>query len=41
MLALYDNLDFRESDLLGAVPAASDVAGMRGRKFYCFAGRDP
>lgn len=41
VLALYDNRDFQASDLSGAVPAAPDVAGMRGRKLYCFARRGP
>jgi len=39
VLALYDNRDFRESDLTGAARAAADVAGMRGRKLYLFARR--
>jgi SAM-dependent methyltransferase len=34
---LYDNRDFRASDLTGAVSAAPDLGGMRGRKLYAFA----
>jgi len=37
VLGLYDNRDFRESDLLGTVSGGPDVAGMRGRKLYLFA----
>jgi SAM-dependent methyltransferase len=39
VLAMYDNRDFRASDLTGAGRAAADVAGMRGRKLYLFARR--
>jgi hypothetical protein len=39
VLAVYDNRDFRASDLTGAGRAAADVAGMRGRKLYLFARR--
>ena len=37
ILALYDNREFRHSDLTGAVGAAPDVGGMGGRKLYAFA----
>lgn len=39
MLGLFDNREFRPSDLAGAVGAGSDVGGMRGRKLYAFARR--
>jgi len=39
VLAMYDNRDFRESDLTGAPRTRTDVAGMRGRKLYLFARR--
>jgi SAM-dependent methyltransferase len=35
--AIYDNREFRESTLTGELPAAPDVAGMRGRKLFLFA----
>src|SRR5262245_41304095 len=34
---LYDNREFRSSDLKGAIGAAPDLTGMRGRKLYVFA----
>ena len=39
MLGLFDNRDLRSSDLAGAITAAPDIAGMRGRKLYAFARR--
>jgi len=36
---LYDNREFRSSDLTGTISAAPDLAGMRGRKLYAFARR--
>ena len=39
VLALHDNREFRASALTGAPPAATDVAGMRGRKLYVVARR--
>ena len=41
MLALFDNREFRPSDLRGSPAGASDPGGMRGRKLYAFAGRRP
>jgi hypothetical protein len=41
MLALFDNREFRSSDLRGATTGASDPGGMRGRKLYAFARRRP
>jgi SAM-dependent methyltransferase len=38
-LGVYDNRDFQPSDLTGAISAAPDVGGMRGRKLYAFARR--
>ncbi len=38
-LGLFDNREFRSSDLTGAVGPAPDLAGMRGRKLYVFARR--
>lgn len=37
VVGLYDNREFRDSDLTGAAGAAPDVAGVRGRKLYVFA----
>ncbi|HXJ79925.1 MAG TPA: class I SAM-dependent methyltransferase [Candidatus Methylomirabilis sp.] len=37
MLAMFDNREFRASDLAGQVSAAPDAGGMRGRKVYAFA----
>lgn len=37
VLALYDNREFRSSDLTGTVPTTPDLAGLRGRKLYAFA----
>lgn len=34
---MYDNREFKASDLTGMITAASDVAGLRGRKLYAFA----
>jgi len=39
VLELFDNREFRSSDLAGTIPAAPDLAGMRGRKLYVFARR--
>jgi len=39
MLGLFDNREFRSSDLAGTITAAPDIAGMRGRKLYAFARR--
>jgi hypothetical protein len=39
MLGLYDNREFRSSDLTGTIGAAPDLGGMRGRKLYVFASR--
>ena len=39
VLGLYDNRDFRPTDLSGAISSAPDVAGLRGRKLYLFARR--
>ena len=36
-IELYDNREFRSSDLKGAISAAPDVGGMGGRKLYVFA----
>ena len=41
MLALFDNREFRPSDLRGTTSGSSDVGGMRGRKLYAFARRRP
>ena len=38
-IEIYDNRDFRSSDLTGTISAAPDVGGMRGRKLYVFARR--
>src|SRR5207237_691693 len=35
--AMYDNREFRDSDLAGSVTSEPDCAGMRGRKLYVFA----
>jgi SAM-dependent methyltransferase len=37
VLAMYDNREFRDSDLGGSVTGEPDCAGMRGRKLYVFA----
>jgi SAM-dependent methyltransferase len=37
VLGLYDNREFRDSDLGGRVTSAEDVSGLRGRKLYAFA----
>ena len=37
VVALYDNRDFRDTDLTGHAAAADDVGGMGGRKLYAFA----
>ena len=34
---MYDNREFRASDLAGTITTAPDIAGMRGRKLYAFA----
>jgi hypothetical protein len=39
MLGLFDNREFRPSDLAGTITAGSDVGGVRGRKLYAFARR--
>jgi SAM-dependent methyltransferase len=36
-IELYDNREFRPSDLTGSISGESDVGGMRGRKLYAFA----
>jgi SAM-dependent methyltransferase len=36
-IELYDNREFRFSDLTGTISGAPDLAGMRGRKLYAFA----
>jgi SAM-dependent methyltransferase len=36
-VGLFDNREFRASDLAGRVTAEPDVGGMRGRKLYAFA----
>ena len=36
-IGMYDNREFKASDLAGTVVVAPDVAGMRGRKLYTFA----
>ena len=41
MLALFDNREFRRSDLRGTTTGAPDPGGMRGRKLYAFARRRP
>ena len=40
VLGMYDNRQFRATDLTGAITAGPDVAGMRGRKLYAFAVKD-
>ncbi|HEV8532151.1 MAG TPA: class I SAM-dependent methyltransferase [Methylomirabilota bacterium] len=37
VLAMYDNREFKDSDLAGTVTGEPDCAGMRGRKLYVFA----
>ena len=37
VLGMYDNREFKPTDLTGRVTAAPDVGGMRGRKLYVFA----
>ena len=39
MLALFDNREFRTSDLRGSTSGTPDLGGMRGRKLYAFARR--
>ncbi len=34
---MYDNREFRDSDLAGTITAVPDIGGMRGRKLYAFA----
>jgi hypothetical protein len=34
---MYDNREFKDSDLAGTITFGPDVAGMRGRKLYAFA----
>ena len=34
---MYDNRQFKDTDLAGSISAAPDVGGMRGRKLYAFA----
>jgi hypothetical protein len=41
MLALFDNREFRSSDLRGTTTGAPDPGGMGGRKLYAFARRRP
>jgi len=36
-IELYDNREFRPSDLTGTISAIPDLASMRGRKLYAFA----
>ncbi len=37
VLAMYDNREFRDSNLSGTITSEPDCAGMRGRKLYVFA----
>lgn len=37
VLSMYDNREFKPTDLTGGITAAPDVGGMRGRKLYVFA----
>ena len=39
MLRLFDNREFRPSELMGSTVAATDPGGMGGRKLYAFARR--
>lgn len=39
VLGMYDNRQFQPTDLTGAITAAPDVGGMRGRKLYAFASK--
>jgi SAM-dependent methyltransferase len=39
VLGVFDNREFRSSDLAGTITTAPDIAGMRGRKLYAFARR--
>jgi hypothetical protein len=41
MLGLFDNREFRSSDLRGTTTGPPDPGGMRGRKLYAFARRRP
>ena len=41
MLGLFDNREFRSSDLRGTTTSPPDPGGMRGRKLYAFARRRP
>jgi hypothetical protein len=38
-IEVYDNREFRSSDLTGTITGAPDVGGLRGRKLYVFARR--
>lgn len=38
-LEIFDNREFRSSDLSGRIPAVADPGGMGGRKLYAFARR--
>ena len=38
-IEIFDNREFRPSDLAGAIPVGADPGGMRGRKLYAFARR--
>ena len=40
VLGMYDNRQFRPTDLTGTITAGPDVGGMRGRKLYAFASKD-
>jgi SAM-dependent methyltransferase len=37
VLGMYDNREFKSTNLTGTITAVSDVGGMRGRKLYVFA----
>jgi hypothetical protein len=39
VVGMYDNREFKTSDLAGTTAAGPDVGGMRGRKLYTFAVR--
>ena len=39
VVGLYDNRQFRSSDLTGTISSGPDVGGMRGRKLFAFARR--
>ena len=38
VFGMYDNREFRATDLAGTITAGPDVGGLRGRKLYVFAG---